>query len=150
MQSQTPRYQSPINAPTPQVTLPVPTAITPNGQVVEDLIVQINDQIINRSDLERAEQQLQQDAQQAGASPAELADRQRTLLRDLIDQQLLISRGKEHARRPGEGGAAAGRLVRGLQGEPTELHHLAAGRSRRGGSAAADHAVAGASVLRGA
>jgi peptidyl-prolyl cis-trans isomerase SurA len=92
---QTPRYQSPINAPVPQVTLPVPAAITPNGQVVEDVIVQVNDQIINRSDLERAQQQLQQDAQQSGASPAELADREKTLLRDLIDQQLLLSRGKE-------------------------------------------------------
>ncbi len=94
--SQTPRYQSPINAPVPQLPqLPVPTAITPNGQVVEDVIVQVNDQIITRSDLERAEQQLLQDAQQANASPAEIADRQKTLLRDLIDQQLLLSRGKE-------------------------------------------------------
>ena len=93
--AQTPKYQSPINAPSPQVALPVPTAITPNGQVVEDLIAQINDQIINRSDLERAQQQLQQDGQQQGLTAAEIADRQKTLLRDLIDQQLLLSRGKE-------------------------------------------------------
>jgi peptidyl-prolyl cis-trans isomerase SurA len=93
--AQTPRYQSPINAPQPQVALPTPAPITPNGQVVEDVIVQVNDQIITRSDLERAEQQLQQDAQQSNASAAELADRQKTLLRDLIDQQLLLSRGKE-------------------------------------------------------
>ena len=93
--SQTPRYQSPINAPAPQVTLPTPAPITPNGTVVEDVIVQVNDQIITRSDLERAEQQLQQEAQQTNATPAELADRQKTLLRDLIDQQLLLSRGKE-------------------------------------------------------
>ncbi len=92
---QTPRYQSPINAPTQQVVLPTPAAITPNGVVVEDVIVQVNDQIINRSDLERATQQLQQDAQQSSASQSELADRQKTLLRDLIDQQLLLSRGKE-------------------------------------------------------
>ena len=100
MASQTPRYQSPINAPAPQVTLPTPAAITPNGQVVEDVIVQVNDQIINRSDLERAQQQLTQDAQQSNISPAELADRQKTLLRDLIDQQLLLSRGKELAINP--------------------------------------------------
>ena len=98
--SQTPRYQSPINAPAPHVTLPTPTAITPNGQVVEDVIVQVNDQIINRSDLERAQQQLTQDAQQSNMSPTELADRQKTLLRDLIDQQLLLSRGKELAINP--------------------------------------------------
>ena len=98
--AQTPHYQSPItqgqvNAPVPQITLPLPAPITPNGTVVEDVIVQVNDQIINRSDLERAEQQLQQDAQTAHATPEEIADRQKTLLRDLIDQQLLLSRGKE-------------------------------------------------------
>jgi peptidyl-prolyl cis-trans isomerase SurA len=92
---QTPKDQSPINAPQPQVALPTPAPITPNGQVVEDVIVQVNDQIITRSDLERAEQQLRQDAQQSNAPAADLADRQRTLLRDLIDQQLLLSRGKE-------------------------------------------------------
>ncbi len=92
---QTPRYQSPINAPAPQLKLPTPAPITPNGEVVEDVIAQVNDQIITRSDLERAEEQLKQDAQQTGASPADLADRQKTLLRDLIDQQLLLSRGKE-------------------------------------------------------
>jgi peptidyl-prolyl cis-trans isomerase SurA len=93
--AQAPSYQSPVNAPTPQYKLPVPAAITPNGQVVEDVIVRINDQIINRSDLERAEQQLQQEAQQSGANPQETAEHQRDLLRDLIDKQLLLSRGKD-------------------------------------------------------
>lgn len=97
--AQTPRYQSPAatqpNAPSPQISLPTPAPITPNGVVVEDVIVQVNDQIINRSDLERAQQQLQEDAQRANVAPAELADREKTLLRDLIDQQLLLSRGKE-------------------------------------------------------
>jgi peptidyl-prolyl cis-trans isomerase SurA len=93
--AQAPQYQSPINAPTPQVTLPASPAITPNGVVVEDVIARVNDQIINRSDLERAEQQLQQDAQQAGASGSQVESRQKDLLRDLIDQQLLLSRGKQ-------------------------------------------------------
>jgi peptidyl-prolyl cis-trans isomerase SurA len=92
---QTPQYQSPISAPAPQVSFPVPTAITPNGHVVEDVIVQVNDQVINRSDLERAEEQLQAEAQQTGMSAADLADAQHNLLRDLIDKQLLLSRGKE-------------------------------------------------------
>jgi peptidyl-prolyl cis-trans isomerase SurA len=77
------------------MSLPVPAAITPNGAVVEDVIVHVNDQIISRSDLERAVQQLAQEAQQSNASPAEVADRQKTLLRDMIDQQLLLSRAKE-------------------------------------------------------
>ncbi len=94
--AQAPRYQSPLTAPTPQQTaLPVPPAITPNGEVVEDVIVRVNDQIINRSDLERAQQQLNYENQQGNASPADAAERQKNLLRDMIDQQLLLSRGKE-------------------------------------------------------
>jgi peptidyl-prolyl cis-trans isomerase SurA len=89
------QYQSPVNEPTPQVVLPASPAITPNGVVVEDVIARVNDQIINRSDLERAEQQLQQDGQQAGATPTQMEARQKDLLRDLIDQQLLLSRGKQ-------------------------------------------------------
>ena len=75
--------------------LPAPAAITPNGTVVEDVIVRVNDQIINRSDLERSQQQLTQEEQQSNASPAEVAERQKNMLRDMIDQQLLLSRGKE-------------------------------------------------------
>ena len=41
------------------------------------------------------EQQLIQEAQQNNSSPADLAERQKDLLRDMIDQQLLISKGKE-------------------------------------------------------
>jgi len=97
VQAQAPRYQSPLSvpAPQPQLNLPTPPAITPNGQVVEDVIVRVNDQIINRSDLERAQQQMTYENQQNNASPEEIADRQKNLLRDMIDQQLLLSRGKE-------------------------------------------------------
>ncbi len=91
-----PRYRGQIEAPVPQApTLPTPTAITPNGVVVEDAIVRVNDQIIDRSDYERAQQQLVDEAKRAGASPDELAAQQKDLLRDMIDQQLLLSRGKE-------------------------------------------------------
>ncbi len=96
--AQAPRYQSPYavpSAPQPQLTLPTSTAITPNGTVVEDVIARVNDQIISRSDLERSEQQLAQELQQANASPTEVAEKQKDLLRDKIDQQLLLSRGKE-------------------------------------------------------
>ena len=95
--AQAPRYQSPINAPAPQtrLNLPATTAITPNGEVVEDVVVRVNDQIINRSDVERSEQQLTQELQQSNAAPVDAADRQKNMLRDMIDQQLLLSRGKE-------------------------------------------------------
>jgi peptidyl-prolyl cis-trans isomerase SurA len=73
----------------------VTPAITPNGTVVEDVVVHVNDLIISRSDVERAEMGLAQENQQSGASPAEAAERQKNLLRDMIDKQLLLSRGKE-------------------------------------------------------
>jgi peptidyl-prolyl cis-trans isomerase SurA len=98
VQAQAPRYQSPLTlpgAPQPQLSLPAPAAITPNGTVVEDVIVHVNDEIISRSDVERSVQQLAQENQQANASSAEAAERQKNLLRDMIDQQLLLSRAKE-------------------------------------------------------
>ena len=98
VQAQAPRYQSPLsvpNAPQPQVTLPVTPAITPNGTVVEDVIVHVNDLIISRSDVERAEMALAEENRQSGASPADSAQRQKDLLRDMIDKELLLSRGKE-------------------------------------------------------
>ena len=96
VQAQAPRYQSPLSLPSaPQLTLPVTPAITPNGVVVEDVVAHVNDLVISRSDVERAEQALAQEDQQAGATPAEAAERQKNLLRDMIDKQLLLSRGKE-------------------------------------------------------
>jgi peptidyl-prolyl cis-trans isomerase SurA len=74
---------------------PTPTPITPNGAVVEDVIARVNDQIITRSEYERAEQGLLQDAQQQNVPAAEFQDKLSNLLRDMIDQQLLLSKGKE-------------------------------------------------------
>jgi peptidyl-prolyl cis-trans isomerase SurA len=95
--AQAPRYQSPLNAPVPQTrfNLPVTPAITPNAEVVEDAVVRVNDQIINSSDVERSRDQLAQELQQSNATSADAAEREKNLLRDLIDQQLLLSRGKE-------------------------------------------------------
>ncbi len=95
--AQAPRYQSPLSVPStpqPQV-LPTPEAITPNGAVIEDVIVRVNDQIISRSDLERSQQQLAAELQQGGAGAPEAEERRANMLRDMIDQQLLLSRGKE-------------------------------------------------------
>jgi len=96
--AQAPRYQSPIappNGPQQQVALPTPAAITPNGAVVEDVIARVNDRIISRSDMERSEQQLAMEIQQNQSTPQEAAERQKNLLRDMVDQQLLLSRAKE-------------------------------------------------------
>ncbi len=96
----TPRYQSPgiaqpqAPAPMPAINFPVTAAITPGASVAEEVIVRVNDQIISRSDVERGEDILQQEiAQNPGAGDP--ATRQKNMLRDLIDQQLLISKAKE-------------------------------------------------------
>ena len=65
------------------------------GAVVEESVAQVNDQIISTSDYNRAEAQLEQEGRQQGWSERELEDHKRDLLRDLIDQQLLLSRGKD-------------------------------------------------------
>ena len=98
--SQTPRYQSPYGAgqqapPAPPAALPTPAPITPNGAVVEDVIARVNDQIINRSDVERSQLQLQQEIQQQNLPATEAEQRQKDMLRDMIDQQLLLSKAKE-------------------------------------------------------
>lgn len=91
-----PRYEGGVEAPSLQLALPAPPpAITPNGKVVEDVVARINDQIITRSDVERAQQQLQQDAQQNHMSAGDLTLAQRDMLRDMIDEQLLLSKAKE-------------------------------------------------------
>jgi len=96
--AQAPRYQSPLavpNEPQQQISLPTPPAITPDGVVVEDVIARVNDRIISRSDMERSIQQLAAENQQNRVPADEAADRQKNLLRDMIDQQLLLSRAKE-------------------------------------------------------
>ena len=96
--AQAPRYQSPLavpNEPQQQITLPTPPAITPDGVVVEDVIARINDRIISRSDMERSIQQLAAENQQNRVPEAEAEERQKNLLRDMVDQQLLLSRAKE-------------------------------------------------------
>jgi peptidyl-prolyl cis-trans isomerase SurA len=80
--------QSTKNAPAPD---PSPY----QGTVVEDIVAHVNDQVISRSDFMRAQQDLETQAQQQQWTPQQLADQKRQLLRDLIDRQLLLSKGKE-------------------------------------------------------
>lgn len=76
---------------------PVPTEAprTPNGAVVADVIARVNEGIITRAEYERAQAQLLQEVQQSGGSQSDLQAREVDLLRDMIDQQLLLSKGKE-------------------------------------------------------
>ena len=66
-----------------------------HGEVVEDIIARVNDQVISTSDYDRAEGELTGQAQQRNMSAADLDEQKRQLLRDLIDNQLLLSKGKQ-------------------------------------------------------
>jgi len=77
-------------------------APTGEGRVVEEIIARVNNEIITRSELEKAKAQAAEDAQQdcsGRCTPEQLQvaveDRQKFALRDLIDQSLLAQRGKD-------------------------------------------------------
>lgn len=65
--------------------------------VVEEIIARVNNQIITRSEYLRSREQLKQEMQQQNPSEADRAyqEKQRDVLRDLIDQQLLLEKGKD-------------------------------------------------------
>jgi peptidyl-prolyl cis-trans isomerase SurA len=65
--------------------------------VIEEIIVRVNDSVVTRSDLQRARDQLQQEMKQGNKSDdnRDFATREKDLLRDLIDQKLLVQRGKD-------------------------------------------------------
>ncbi|HEY2015870.1 MAG TPA: SurA N-terminal domain-containing protein, partial [Bryobacteraceae bacterium] len=65
------------------------------GAVVEDIVARVNDQVISRSDYERAEQDLENQAHQQQWTQQQLYEQKHEMLRDLIDRQLLLSKGKE-------------------------------------------------------
>jgi peptidyl-prolyl cis-trans isomerase SurA len=72
-----------------------PAAPAPAGDVVEDIVARVNDQIITQSDYQRSVQQLEAESKEQGLAPGQIQDRKQDLLRDLIDQQLLLSKGKD-------------------------------------------------------
>jgi len=72
------------------------------GKVVEEIIARVNNEIITRTELEKARAAAAEDAQQdcSGRCSQEqlqvaIEDRQKYALRDLIDQSLLSQRGKD-------------------------------------------------------
>jgi len=122
-QSQTPTLEKPGTAPeseappakapakTPATKKPAAKAAdkTPekvpegiNSRTVEEIIARVNNEIITRSELDKARSTAQEDAEQeckGKCTPEELKiqveDRQKNALRDLIDQSLLVQRGKD-------------------------------------------------------
>ncbi len=69
------------------------------GQVVEEIVTRVNGQIITRSEYQRSKDQLRDDVKQQDPANADklYAEREKDVLRDLVDQQLLLEKGKDLA-----------------------------------------------------
>jgi len=70
---------------------------SPADTVVEEIVARVNNEIITRSEYIRSRDQLKQEVQQQDPGNADhtFAEKQRDVLRDLIDQQLLLQKGKD-------------------------------------------------------
>jgi peptidyl-prolyl cis-trans isomerase SurA len=94
-------------APEPKSEKPAkPVAPKPSnpdsGKTVEEIIARVNNEIITRSEYEKARQTAEEDARQECQNrctpeqlQADIEDRQKHTLRDLVDQSLLVQRGKD-------------------------------------------------------
>ena len=69
----------------------------PGGQVVEEIITRVNNEIITRSEFDRSKDQLRDEVKQQDPKDPDkaYADREKDVLRDLMDQQLLLDKGKD-------------------------------------------------------
>src|SRR6266436_1833951 len=75
-------------------TLP---ALLSADTVVEEIIARVNNSIVTRSEYLRSREQLKDEAKQQAPSNFEAVytEKERDVLRDLIDQQLLLEKGKD-------------------------------------------------------
>jgi peptidyl-prolyl cis-trans isomerase SurA len=71
--------------------------LLPADTVVEEIIARVNNQIVTRAEYLRSKEQLKQEAQQQDPANADkiVGERDKDVLRDLIDQQLLLDKGKD-------------------------------------------------------
>lgn len=89
----------------PAVKLPVvkKAAVSPEGgKIIEEIVARVNNEVITRSELQHsidtAEEDAKQDCQErctADQLKSVTEDRKKNALRDLIDQSLLVQRGKD-------------------------------------------------------
>ena len=65
--------------------------------VIEEIIARVNNDIITRSELQRSREQVSSELKERFGSQAndKIAEKEKDALRDLIDQQLLIQKGKD-------------------------------------------------------
>lgn len=73
------------------------SSVSAAQQVVEEIVARVNDEIITKTDLERSKEQLAAEAKQQGPdAEKQVPAREKDLLRDLIDQRLLVQKGKDN------------------------------------------------------
>lgn len=72
-------------------------SLLPADTVIEEIIARVNNEIVTRSEYARSRDQLKQEIQQQAPTNADrlFSEKQRDVLRDLIDQQLLLQKGKD-------------------------------------------------------
>jgi len=65
--------------------------------IIEEIVARVNNQIITRTEYLRSKDELRKEAQQQDPVNAEkiIAERDKDVLRDLVDQQLLLAKGKD-------------------------------------------------------
>ena len=96
-----PEPVKPKPAPAPVAAKPK-TTTDPGGRVVEEIIARVNNEIITKSEYDKSLASAEEDAKQEcenRCTPQQLAtatdERKKSALRDLIDQALLVQRGKD-------------------------------------------------------
>jgi len=96
-----PEPVKPKPAPAPVAAKPKTTA-DPGGRVVEEIIARVNNEIITKSEYDKSLASAEEDAKQEcenRCTPQQLTtatdERKKSALRDLIDQALLVQRGKD-------------------------------------------------------
>ena len=75
----------------------LPLALRADDEVIEEIIARVNNQIITRSEFLHSKDELRKEAQQQDPVNADrlVAERDKDVLRDLIDQELLLGKGKD-------------------------------------------------------
>ena len=73
------------------------SALASGQSVVEEIIARVNNQIVTQSEFQRSKDQLHDEVKQQDAANADklFAEREKDVLRDLIDQQLLLDKAKD-------------------------------------------------------
>jgi peptidyl-prolyl cis-trans isomerase SurA len=71
--------------------------LSPADTVIEEIVARVNNEVISRTEYIRSRDQVKQDIQQQDPANADrdFAEKEKNVLRDLIDQQLLLQKGKD-------------------------------------------------------